>query len=119
MKGDYNDMFISTKNIVTNGKSTVEFSFNIRSLIEKGNTAFVLLDIPFNDSAINNIYCLNSDMDIVWKVQDLNQVNPGRKNLPYEQMTIKDNTLYATDFLGRCYRINCNDGKIEGKTIVK
>ena len=37
----------------------------------------------------------------------------------YGQMEIKDDIIFASDFYGRNYKINANDGKIEGFDMVK
>jgi uncharacterized protein Usg len=80
----------------------------------------VLLAIPFNKTEINNIYCLDAQAKLVWQSEDLSVRYPELKNLlPYEQMGIKDDIIFASDFYGRNYQINVNNGKIEGVKTVK
>lgn len=96
-----------------------EFRYGIRTVIKYQGKYIVLLGIPFNSSEINNIYCLDEQANVVWQSEDLAVIYPQSKNLPYEQMGIKDFSIYASDFYGRNYKINVNTGKIEDYTIVK
>ncbi|MCH5258663.1 MAG: hypothetical protein J1F18_02860 [Lachnospiraceae bacterium] len=80
----------------------------------------VLLGIPFNSEAINNIYCLDARANIVWQSEDLATRYPQlKKLLPYEQIGIKDGVIYASEFYGRNYKINIENGKIEGFNTLK
>lgn len=106
-----NTLFINSK--------YVKFGFDIRCTIEYKKHVLVLLSIPFTRNDINNIYCINQLGEIVWQVEDLNFLYPNLKNLPYEQMGIKDDILYASDFYGRNYSIDLDTGKIKGCNIVK
>ena len=108
----------SGKSIKINGKKH-DFEYEIRSVLQYNEKYIVLLAIPFDSKEINNIYCLNSCADLIWQAEDLSILYPSLLNLSYEQMGIKDNTIYATDFYGRCYKINIDNGKIEGCYFVK
>ena len=79
----------------------------------------VLLSIPFDCNEINNIYCFDTQAELVWQSEDLSILYPKLNNLPYEHMGIKDGAIYATDFYGRKYKINIDTGKIEGCSFVK
>lgn len=95
------------------------FEYDVRNVIEINECYVVLLSIPFNKSAINNIYCVNNKNDLLWRSEDLNLLFPEMKNLPYEQMGIKNNKIYASDFYGRNYCINPLNGKIGECSIVR
>jgi integrase/recombinase XerD len=74
------------------------------------------------DIKLKNIDFLMSQIKIIGKGgigEDLNLLYPNLKNLPYEQMGIKDNILYTSDFYGRSYSIDLDTGKINGCNIVK
>jgi outer membrane protein assembly factor BamB len=113
-------MFKIKNNRIEINSSMYDFKFDIRTVIQYKNNYIVLLSIPFNDSEINNVYCLNSNAELLWQSQDLSSLYQNSKNLlPYEQMRMKDGYIYASDFYGRNYKINANNGKIEGFDIVK
>lgn len=112
-------MYSIKKNVLFVNLKQVKFNFNIRDAIEYMDRIIVLLDIPYANNDINNIYCIDKSGAIVWQSEDLNSLYPNLKNLPYEQMGIKDDILYAVDFYGRSYSINLNTGTIEDCHIVK
>lgn len=113
-------MYQCEKNHIEINNNSYDFEFDIRDVIEYKESYIVLLAIPFNKIEINNIYCLNNQAKLVWQSEDLSVRYPELKNLlPYEQMGIKDDIIFASDFYGRNYKINVNNGKIEGFNIVK
>lgn len=108
------------KNIlVLNGKK-IKFSHNIRQFKTIGDDVVVLLDIPSDDDTLDNIYCYFSNGIIKWQVQPLKEAFPELKQVfPFEQMSVIDGVISATDFYGRRFMINPKDGKILSKDIVK
>lgn len=102
---------------INNG--SFDFEFDIRTVVQYREKYIVLLGIPFDREEINNIYCLDDRANLVWQSEDLNILYPESKNLPFEQMGIKDDILFASDFYGRNYEINAENGKIIGYHIVK
>lgn len=63
---------------------------------------------------------MDSQANLVWQSEDLASHYPELKNLlPYEQMGIINDTIFASDFYGRNYAINADSGKIEDVNIVK
>ena len=107
------------KYIEING-NRYDFEFDIRAVVQYKEKYIILLGIPFNKTEINNIYCLDSQANLIWQSEDLSTRYPELKNpLPYEQIGIKDDTIFASDFYGRNYKINADSGKIEEINIVK
>ena len=106
--------------LILNGK-TIKFDHNIRQFKTiSDNEVFVLLSIPGNDDTLDNIYCYFSNGIIKWQVQPLKDVFPELKQVfPFEQMSIIDGKISATDFYGRRFMINPEDGTIISKDIVK
>ena len=113
-------MYQYKKSHIEINNNSYDFEFDIRAVIEYKEKYIVLLAIPFNKTEINNIYCLDAQAKLIWQAEDLSVRCPELKNiLPYEQMGIKDDIIFASDFYGRNYQINVNNGKIEGVKIVK
>lgn len=106
------------KHIEINNNS-YDFKYDIRTIIQYKEKYIVLLEIPFDREDINNIYCLDNQANLMWQSEDLVALYPKLRNLPYEQMGIKGDIIFASDFYGRNYNINVNTGKIEGCNIVK
>ena len=104
--------------IKINDKS-YHFKHNIREVIQYKNTYIILLVLPSGCDEINNIICLDENANIKWQSEDLRKKYPKLINLAYLRMGIIDDTVYATDFFGRNYRIDPSSGKILGCKIVK
>ena len=113
-------MYQYEKNHIEINNNSYDFEFDIRAVIEHKEKYVVLLAIPFNKTEINNIYCLDGQAKLIWQSEDISVRYPELKNLlPYEQMGIKDDIIFASDFYGRNYQISVNTGKIEGVKTVK
>lgn len=112
-------MYQYDKNHINIDNNSYDFQFDIRNVVQCREKYIVLLSIPFNCAEINNIYCLDAQANLVWRSEDLSALYPELKNLPYEQMGIKDGVIFASDFYGRSYKINMDDGGIEGCSIVR
>lgn len=106
-------MFRFNKNEIVIKDRKYVFPFDIREVLIYQDCYIVLLSIPFNSNFVNNIYCLDDMAQIVWQSEDILQKYPDLKNpLPYEQMILDKNKLYASDFFGRNFYIDTKTGKI-------
>ena len=113
-------MYQYEKNHIKINNNGYDFEFDIRAVIQYKENYIVLLAVPFNKTALNNIYCLDGQARLVWQSEDLSVRYPKIENLlPYEQMGLKDDVIFASDFYGRNYKINANNGKIERFAVVK
>lgn len=113
-------MYLYEKKYIEINGNRYDFEFDIRAVVQYKEKYIILLGIPFNKTEINNIYCLDSQANLIWQSEDLFTRYPELKNpLPYEQIGIKDDTIFASDFYGRNYKINADSGKIEEINIVK
>ncbi len=113
-------MYLYEKKYIEINGNSYDFEFDIRTVVQYKEKYIVLLGIPFNRTEINNIYCLDAQANLIWQSEDLSTRYPELKNpLPYEQIGIKDDTIFASDFYGRNYKINADSGKIEGINIVR
>lgn len=113
-----NNVKIDGDILEVNGVS-ISFNYSIRDTKVIDEDIIVLLKIPYNDTQIDNIYCVDNYGCIKWQVESLSILYPNQNNLPYEQMNYNGKDLTATDFYGRKYYINIADGKIEKREIVK
>ena len=103
--------------LIVNGKDIKTFKFEIRNVIEHGDEFVVLLDIPFdNESEKNNILRIDASGNVLWMID-----NSGYSNniYPFEQMTLRDGWLYATDFYARSLKVDIKTGKIVDMAISK
>ena len=108
------------KNILKLNGKEIKFNNDIRQFKTVGDDVVVLLAIPNNDNTLDNIYCYSSNGIIKWQVQPIKEAFPEMKQVfPFEQMSILDDKIGASDFYGRRFMINISDGKIVQKDIVK
>lgn len=101
------------------GKKRKRFTYLIRDAKLCKDKVIILLDIPFNDNEINNLFAINENCEILWQSEDLRGVFINQTLLPYEQMVIVDNEVRVFDFYGRRYYINSDNGKIIKRDITK
>lgn len=93
------------------GNKLVKFNYDIKETIDNGNKVFILLEIPYSDNELNNIYCYNKNGLEVWRVNtEFDRYNINNR-LPYEMMRIIEGKLYASDFYGRRFQIDFITGE--------
>ena len=103
--------------LIENGEVIKSFTFEIRNIIELDDGCIVIFDVPFdNDIEKNNILRVDASGNVVWTID-----NSGYSNniYPFEQMTLSDGWLYATDFYARRFKIDIKTGKIVDLTLSK
>lgn len=99
-------------------KKVVRFSSTIAQMLENNNQLYILLDIPtgkdLNFDDFHNVYCYSVAGEKVWQI--------GNRKLDdevvYTMINMKDDKLYANDFLGRRYNINKDTGLIDDDLII-
>ena len=112
-------MYQYNKKCIKINNSSFDFNYDIRTVIQYKEKYIILLRIPFDSKEINNLFCLDEEANLLWQSDDLAMLYPELENLPYEQIGIKDDVIFASDFYGRNYQINIDSGRIEGVSIVK
>lgn len=112
-------MYIVDGNMLKINSNKILFQNEIREVVMYNGCFIVLLSVPYNTIDIDNIYCVDENGSLLWQVEGLSKVFPDLKALPYEQMGIKEETLFASDFYGRNYTIDLSNGKIKDCKIVK
>lgn len=108
------------KNILELNGKQIKFSHDIRQFTTVGDDVIVLLAILGNDDTLDNIYCYGQNGIIKWQVQPIKEAFPDMKRVYcFEQMSVIDGQISASDFYGRRFKIDAATGKILGKDIVK
>ncbi len=103
--------------LIVNDKIIKSFKFEIRNVIEYSDEFIVLLGIPFdNESEKNNILRVDASGNVVWTIDNSGY---SKHIYPFEQMTLSDGWLYATDFYGRKLKVDIKTGKIVDLTLSK
>lgn len=95
--------------------SSVYFNYNIQSIIVLNEKIIVLLDIPMGCKEIDNIYAVDMNANIIWRIQSMKERFPeNRFFTPYVGVSYNDDQIVANDFNGGRYVISSIDGKIIG-----
>ena len=103
--------------LIVNSKVIKCFEFEIRNVIEHGDEFIVLLEIPFdNESEKNNILRIDASGNVVWTINNSRYSN---NSYPFEQITLRDGWIYATDFYARRLKVDIKTGKIVDIAISK
>lgn len=105
-------MLTVLKKEVRKENKRIKFIHKIRKVVEWHNRVFVLLEIPPEDSFLNNLYCFSSDLKLLWRSSPLEEKYTNRKLYPYEDFYIVDNRLFCYDFIGRRYEIDVTSGEV-------
>ncbi|WP_019377043.1 hypothetical protein [Virgibacillus halodenitrificans] len=103
---------------------TIYFDYPIENTISFQDRIFILLKIPtrvpLSHNELNNVHCYTISGDKLWQICP--QGLKGReemKSVPYVGLNLeKNNNLFATDFMGRKFHVDVNDGKIIDMQIV-
>lgn len=106
----------------------VHFNFNIKEVIFYNNIYVVLLDIPNNVNEIDNIYGVNSQGNIIWRIENAKKAFPTKKigTAEYDNMTSSiyvglqlssNGEFIASTFFAIKYKFDYKTGKILKKEI--
>lgn len=67
-----------------------------------------------------NIYCYNINSKLEWQIRNSPSENyPELKRMPFVGLYLDHSNLYATDFMGRRFKINIKTGELGEVNIVK
>jgi len=104
--------------IVVNDNKIV-FDHNIRYVKEVNDILIVLLEIPNNVTYLNNVFGINKIGEIKWRIQSVSDVFPIKNQLPFENLMVKDNDVYVSDFYGRRFSLNPSNGEVTSSDVVR
>ena len=107
-------MYRYNKNKMEINAHSFEFEYSIKKVVQYNSKYIVMFDLPLKCIKVSNICCLDENAKPLWQAEDLNEVYPGRKNIPYEFMSLSNDDIIAYDFYGHSFKINIDNGKIKG-----
>lgn len=114
------DVSFRKNNLFINGKP-MKFDYEVGNAFVVDDKIVFLLLIPNGNPTVQNIYCLNSDLQFLWQVQSMLEAYPQvGEELPYENMALRENgNISASDFFGRNFDIDVTNGKLVNFKIVR
>jgi len=101
--------------------NTLNFDFEVGNAFAVDGKVIFLLKIPYDNDTLKNIYCLSGNCQFIWQVQSVLEAYPDlNEELPFENMVLRENgKISASDFYGRNFDIDTNNGKISGFKIAR
>lgn len=106
-----NELVVENNNIV--------FDHDIRYVVEVNDTLIVLLEIPTNSMYLNNVFGINRNGEIKWRIQSVGDVLPVKNQLPFENLMVNGTDVFVSDFYGRRFSLNPTNGKILSSDVVR
>lgn len=103
--------------VVENNK--IVFEHDIRYVVEVNDTLIVLLEIPNNTSYLNNVFGINKNGEIKWRIQNVADVFPVKNQLPFENLMVNGTGVFVSDFYGRRFSLNPTNGEIFASDVVR
>ncbi|ANK59909.1 hypothetical protein [Loigolactobacillus backii] len=110
-------------NELTVNEHKLIFDYDVAQYRCDGEQVFVRLEIPtgikLTRSAVRNVFAISRTGQIIWRLPiPVLKEFPKFSPLPITSIFLKDEALFATDFMGRIFRLNKNtgEGKIVGAT---
>jgi len=102
------------------GLNILPFELNIKEVLMCADKYIVLLDVPSYCSELNNIFCLDENAEVLWRVEDVCDAGLDIPNpMPYESVQIYEGKLYAHDSCGRDFSVDLMSGHILDCKVVK
>jgi len=109
-------------NILCIGDTKITVKYPIKKIERINDKYIVLLKIPrveLGVEELNNILCYDEKGKLCWRISDQLLLNiVSKQQIPYVAIQVLDGELYATDFWGRKFNVDVENGKLIDVKIV-
>ena len=110
-------------NILNIGDTKITVKYPIKQVESISGKYVVLLKIPrveLGAEELNNILCYDENGEMCWRISDKLPSNiVSKEQIPYVAIQIMNGKLYATDFWGRKFNIDVENGNLMDVKIVR
>lgn len=110
-------------NILNIGGTKITVKYPIKQVESISGKYVVLLKIPrveLGAEELNNILCYNENGEMCWRISDKLPPNiVSKEQIPYVAIQIMNGKLYATDFWGRKFNVDVENGNLMDVKIVR
>lgn len=104
--------------IVIDGKR-IGFNYKIRYVKEVNDILIVLLEIPNDSVYLNNVFGINKIGEIKWRIHTISEIAPIKNQLPFENLMVNGDNVCVSDFYGRRFLLNTDNGEASLQGIVR
>ncbi len=116
-----NEAFIED-NVLIIGQTKIIVKYPIKKVERINEKYIVLLKIPHVELGIeelNNILCYDKNGKLCWRISNKLPSNiVSKEQIPYVALQVIDEKLYATDFWGRKFNVDVENGDLIDVKIV-
>ena len=109
-------------NILNIGDIKIAVKYPIKQVESINGKYVILLKIPqveLGTEELNNILCYDENGKMLWRISDKLPSNiVSKEQIPYVVIQILNGKLYATDFWGRKFNVDAENGKLMDVKIV-
>lgn len=116
-----NEVFID-ENILNIGHTKIIVKYPVKKIEKINEKYIVLLKIPrveLGVEELNNVLCYDEKGKICWRISNELPSNiVSKEQIPYVAIQVIDGKLYATDFWGRKFNVDIENGKLIDVKIV-
>ena len=116
------DGIIVEDNTLTIGHTKITVKYPIKKIEKINGKYIVLLKIPrveLGVDELNNILCYDEQGIMCWQISNKLPSNiVSKEQIPYIAIQVIDGKLYATDFWGRKFNVDTENGKLIDVKIV-
>jgi len=109
-------------NILNIGDIKIAVKYPIKQVESIRGKYVILLKIPrveLGTEELNNILCYDENGKMLWRISDKLPSNiVSKEQIPYVVIQILNGKLYATDFWGRKFNVDAENGKLMDVKIV-
>lgn len=110
------------ENVLNIGRTKITTKYPIKKYEKMMEKNIVLLKIPHVELGVeelNNILCYDEKGKMCWRISnELPSAIVSKEQIPYVAIQVIDAKLYATDFWGRKFNVDAENGKLIDVTIV-
>ena len=110
-------------NILSIGHTKITLKYPIKQVESISEKYIVLLKIPrveLGAEELNNVLCYDDNGGMCWRISDeLPSIIASKEQIPYVAIQVIDEKLYATDFWGRKFNVDVENGKLIDVKIVR
>jgi hypothetical protein len=110
-------------NILSIGHTKITAKYPIKQVESISEKYVVLLKIPrveLGTEELNNVLCYDENGKMCWRISDELASNiVSKEQIPYVAIQTMNGKLYATDFWGRKFNVDAENGKLIDVKIVR
>ncbi|WP_430885869.1 hypothetical protein [Fusibacter sp. JL216-2] len=101
------------------GENECRFDHPILDYVHSDGVYIVVLNIPKGTKEIDNVYGVNENGKLIWKIQSVTDAFGIAENTPYISIRIDESdSVVVNNFFGMRYEVDPSDGTLKKKECI-